>query len=227
MAIAALGREDTFINTMSPFDKRRDYSSGELLESDVAEDPFTQFRRWFDVADANEHIVEAGAMTVATATSDGMPSARVVLLRNVDTGFVFFSNYASRKGAELETNPHAAIVFHWAPLEQQVRIEGDVTLLSDKESDAYFASRPHKSRLGALISKQSTVIDSAEVLRSQLDELEKQYPEDAVVPRPDNWGGYRVTPRTVEFWQGRSSRLHDRLRYRRDGDAWMLERLAP
>lgn len=212
---------------MSQFDKRRDYSSGELLETDVAADPFTQFETWFDLADANEDVLEAAAMTVATATPSGIPSARVVLLRGIDSGFVFFSNYESRKGQELESNPYAALVFHWAPLEKQVRIEGRVEHVSAEESDHYFASRPYKSRLGALISKQSTVIDSAEELRSQLDELQQRYPEDAVVPRPEHWGGYRVVPSAVEFWQGRRSRLHDRLRYRLDGEAWILERLAP
>jgi pyridoxamine 5'-phosphate oxidase len=212
---------------MSPFDKRRDYDSGELLEHMMATDPFTQFVSWFDVADAHAGIVEAGAMTVATTTPEGVPSARVLLLRNVDTGFVFFSNYESRKGKEIESNPHAAIVFHWAPLEQQVRIEGRIEKVSDSESDTYFASRPYKSRLGALISRQSSVIDNADVLRDQLAELERQYPEGTAVPRPANWGGYRVVPNVVEFWQGRRSRLHDRLRYRLDHESWVLERLAP
>lgn len=224
MAIGTLGSKDSRV---SPFDKRRDYSSGELLEADVAGDPFTQFRAWFDEADAHPSVVEAGAMTLATATLDGIPSARVVLLREVDTGFVFFSNYASRKGNELEANPRAAIVFHWAPLERQVRIEGHVTHVSQEESDAYFATRPYKSRLGALISRQSTVIENAEELRNQLDHLQQQYPEGTVVPRPQNWGGYRVTPTAVEFWQGRQSRLHDRLRYTRNDNNWKLERLAP
>jgi pyridoxamine 5'-phosphate oxidase len=166
-------------------------------------------------------------MTLATATPTGTPSARVVLLRQVDTGFVFFTNYTSRKGRELEANPHAALAFHWAPLEQQVRIEGTVTRASPAESDTYFASRPYKSRLGALISQQSAVIDSARDLREQLERLQTQYPEDGSVPRPPNWGGYRVTPSAVEFWQGRRSRLHDRLRYRRHHNSWILERLAP
>lgn len=212
---------------MSPFDKRRDYSSGELLESIVAKDPFTQFREWFDKADTSNEIVEAGAMTIATATSNGIPSARIVLLRNVDSGFVFFSNYASRKGGELQANPYAALVFHWAPLERQIRIEGRVSRISDEESDAYFSTRPYRSRLGALISKQSTVIKNAQALRDQLADLELQYPEGTPVPRPTNWGGYRVTPDVVEFWQGRRSRLHDRLRYRHENERWVLERLAP
>jgi pyridoxamine 5'-phosphate oxidase len=222
-----LGSKNAVGILMSPFDKRRDYGTGELLEQNAAADPFTQFRQWFDIADEHPDIVEAGAMTLATATAAGIPSARVVLLRQVDEGFVFFSNYESRKGGELETNPHAAIVFHWAPLEQQVRIEGEVSRVSTKESDTYFASRPYRSRLGALISKQSTVINDAEQLRSQLTELERHYPEGSTVPRPPNWGGYRVTPHSVEFWQGRRSRLHDRLRYRKDAAEWILERLAP
>lgn len=213
---------------MSHFDQRREYSQGELLESQASSDPFQQFRAWFEDANAHDEIVEAGAMTVATSTPSGIPSARVVLLRNVDTGFVFFSNYESRKGRELEANPYAAIVFHWAPLERQVRIEGKVVRISAEESDAYFASRPHKSQLGALISQQSTVIDSADALRHELERLEQQFPEGTPVPRPANWGGYRVTPTTIEFWQGRRSRLHDRLRYRDNGDdSWVLERLAP
>jgi pyridoxamine 5'-phosphate oxidase len=222
-----MGSKDPLGFLMSPFDKRRDYSTGELVESQMASDPFTQFRTWFEVADSHPDIVEAGAMTIATATPQGAPSARVVLLRALDSGFVFFSNYESRKGSELNANPRAAIVFHWAPLEQQVRIEGGVTRVTDEESDTYFAGRPYKSRLGALISKQSTVIENADVLRSRLDELEIEYPEGTTVPRPQNWGGFRVTPDAVEFWQGRRSRLHDRLRYRRAEGSWLLERLAP
>lgn len=214
---------------MSHFDKRHDYNGGILLESMVSRDPMEQFHKWFEDASNHSEIVEANAMTLATATPTGMPSARMVLLRKVDTGFVFFTNYESRKGNELEQNPYAALVFYWAPMERQVRVEGIVSRVSAEESDAYFNSRPYKSRLGALISKQSSVVEDSELLRVELSALQAQYPEKSGVPRPSNWGGYRVTPTSIEFWQGRESRLHDRLRFRREPPEhnWTLERLAP
>ena len=196
-----------------------------LREDRVPASPFPLFREWYDQA---TQVVrpEPGAMTLATATADGAPSARVVLLRGIDErGFVFFTNYDSRKGAELAENPRAALVFYWAPQERQVRVEGRVERVAAAESDAYFRARPFGHRLGALASPQSQVVASREVLEERLQAFMQQHPDD--VPRPEWWGGYRVVPAAVEFWQGRLNRLHDRLRYRRNGEAWVIERLAP
>jgi pyridoxamine 5'-phosphate oxidase len=200
-----------------------------LREADVDRDPFQQFRAWL------EHAMAAGlpepeplAMTLATASTEGRPSARMVLLRGYDErGFVFFTNYESRKARELEANPLAALVFYWTVLERQIRIEGTIERVSEQESDAYFASRPWGSQIGALASPQSQIIPNREVLDQRVAELAAQH-EGHPVPRPPNWGGYRVIPVSIEFWQGRLNRLHDRLRYRRLSDqSWVLERLAP
>jgi pyridoxamine 5'-phosphate oxidase len=201
-------------------------SSHALDEADLHPDPFEQFRSWLDEA-VRSGIEEPYAMTLATATPDGAPSARMVLLRGVDErGFVFFTNYDSRKGAELEANPQAALVFFWDRLDRQVRVEGRVERTSDAESDAYYRGRPHGSRLGAWASRQSTVIAGRGVLEREMAELRARYPDE--VPRPPNWGGYLVVPRSIEFWQGRDNRLHDRLRYMRlETGAWRAERLAP
>jgi pyridoxamine 5'-phosphate oxidase len=198
-----------------------------LRETDVDADPFQQFRCWLDQAVAAQ-LPQPLGMTLATATADGRPSARLVLLRGCDErGFVFFTNYESRKALELANNPQAALVFYWAELDRQVRIEGTVERVSAEESDAYFRSRPWGSRLGAWASPQSQVIASRDVLERSMEELTARYP-DSDVPRPPYWGGYRVIPVSIEFWQGQANRLHDRLRYRRrDGDSWLLERLAP
>jgi pyridoxamine 5'-phosphate oxidase len=208
-------------------DLRRDYTLHGLHEAEVDANPFQQFQVWFDQAVAAT-LPEPNAMTLATATSEGIPSARVVLLKGFDTrGFVFYTNYHSRKGQELAQNPQAALVFWWAELERQVRIEGRIEKVSDQETETYFHSRPVDSQLGAWASHQSQVIGSREELEQRLDGLKAQY-ENQVVPRPPHWGGYRLSPRAIEFWQGRPSRLHDRLIYKRlDDTRWTLERLSP
>jgi pyridoxamine 5'-phosphate oxidase len=205
---------------------RKDYTLHGLSESDVDVDPLRQFQVWFHAALA-ANLLEPNAMTLATATKDGKPSARTVLLKGFDErGFVFYTNYESRKGHELAENPQAALVFRWAELERQVRIEGLVEKCSAVESDAYFHSRPVGSQLGACVSQQSQVIDSREVLESRLEELMLEN-ANREVARPAYWGGYRLIPTSLEFWQGRPNRLHDRLRYRLDDGRWLLERLSP
>jgi len=207
-------------------DLRKDYTRETLNEADVDPNPFQQFRRWFDQA-VKAELPEPNAMTLATASKDGIPAARIVLLKAVDDrGFTFFTNYNSAKGKELEANPHAALVFLWTELERQVRIVGTVEKISSEESDGYFFSRPHNSRLGAWASEQSEVIPDRDVLEKKLAELKLEY-ENQEVPRPPHWGGFRVIPREIEFWQGRSSRLHDRLRYRHQDEQWVIDRLSP
>jgi pyridoxamine 5'-phosphate oxidase len=207
-------------------DLRQDYRQAELLETDIHPDPIVQFQQWFDAAVAAE-LPEPNAMTLATATPDGIPSARIVLLKGYDDrGFVFFTNYNSHKGQEIAANPQAAIVFLWTELERQVRIQGQVTKIAPEESDAYFYSRPAGSRLGAWASDQSTVVTDRAILEQQMTDLQTKYP-DGNIPRPEHWGGYRVQPSVIEFWQGRSSRLHDRLRYRKQEATWVIDRLSP
>lgn len=198
-----------------------------LNEAEVDRNPFQQFRVWLDQA-AAAGLYQHDAMVLATATSAGAPTARVVLLRGLDErGFAFYTNYDSRKGDELEANPLAALLFYWPELERQVRIEGRVERTSAEESDRYFASRPYDSCLGAWASPQSQVIANRGVLERRMDELRRQY-GDGPVPRPPHWGGYRVLPASIEFWQGRPSRLHDRLRYLRQEDGtWIVQRLSP
>jgi pyridoxamine 5'-phosphate oxidase len=212
---------------MSLADLRNDYGRLALDERDLDPDPIRQFDRWFAEALA-ANVAEANAMTLATASPDGRPSARIVLLRGCDArGFTFFTNRDSRKGRELDANPFAALVLYWRELERQVRIEGTVARVSAEESDAYFRTRPYASRIGAWASEQSEVLPAREALEARCREFEAKYPTGEV-PRPINWGGYRVAPESVEFWQGRPNRLHDRLRYRRDaGGAWAIERLNP
>lgn len=212
---------------MSLADLRKDYTLAGLLEKDLAKDPFRQFERWFQEAEAAK-LNEPNAMVLATATPDGLPSSRVVLLKGLDgRGFTFFTNYESRKGRELVANPRASLTFPWVSMERQVTVEGRVVKISREESDAYFHSRPHGSQLGAWASPQSTIISDRKVLEDALKACEKKY-AGQTVPLPPGWGGYRVIPDCVEFWQGRRNRLHDRLRYRRETDgAWTVERLAP
>jgi len=207
-------------------DLRKDYARESLDEKDVARDPIVQFARWFQEA-LNSGFTDPNAMTLATADGMGRPSARIVLLKGYDSrGFVFFTNYLSRKGRELAGNPPAALLFHWIELERQVRIEGNVEKVAPEESDEYYLSRPLASRLGAWASPQSQVIAHREELEGRLVEVSTQYGETP--PRPEHWGGYRLAPDVLEFWQGRPSRLHDRVRYAREPmGVWRIERLAP
>ena len=207
---------------------RREYARSRLDERDLAGDPFAMFSAWFAQA-VETAVPEPNAMTLATAAPNGAPSARIVLLKAVDArGFVFYTDYRSRKGTELAANPFAALVFYWHELERQVRVVGAASRLPDDESDAYYVSRPLGSRFGAWASEQIAVHPSRAELEARLASVEARHP-DGDVPRPPHWGGFRVAPMEVEFWQGRESRLHDRLRYRRQGsDApWIVERLSP
>ena len=207
---------------------RKSYERAALDEQGINRDPFQQFTIWYDEAVA-AGLSEPEAMTLSTATLEGRPSARIVLLRGYDErGFCFFSNYASQKGRELAVNPYAAVTFHWVELERQVRIAGRVEKVSAAESDAYFKSRPAQSRIGAWSSPQSEVIASRDTLEQLVKEYQEKYSDEAAIPRPEHWGGYRVLPERIEFWQGRPSRLHDRLRFSRiEQESWTLERLAP
>lgn len=211
---------------MSIADLRREFARARLDERDADPDPIAQFAKWFGEAQRAE-LPEPNAMTLATATPDGVPSARIVLLKRADArGFTFFTDYRSRKGQELEANPHAALVFHWGELERQVRLTGRVSRLPRAESEAYFRTRPRESRLGAWSSHQSAVLAGRDALEAKLREAEARYPGEDV-PTPPYWGGFVLAPDTLEFWQGRAGRLHDRVRYRRDGGAWRIERLSP
>lgn len=207
---------------------RSDYVRGKLDENTADADPMRQFRVWFEEALAAQ-VREPNAMTLATADKDGRPSARIVLLKGFDAdGFSFFTNYDSRKGEELAVNPHACLLFFWAELERQVKIEGNVTRTSSAESDAYFAERPLASRIGAWASPQSKPIPGRAFLEERAEEYAHRFAAlDNGPPRPPHWGGYRVWPTVIEFWQGRSSRLHDRLLYLRKGTQWERCRLAP
>jgi pyridoxamine 5'-phosphate oxidase len=212
---------------MALADMRKDYGAKGLHEKDLAKNPFRQFEQWFQEVEAAK-VTEPNAMTLATVDRAGRPSARTVLLKACDgRGFVFYTNYESRKGRELAANDRATLVFPWIALERQVIVEGPVTRVSREEAEVYFHSRPRASQLAAWASPQSTAIAGREVIEESYRVVEKKY-EGREVPLPPQWGGYRVAPETVEFWQGRRSRLHDRLRYRREpGGDWVVERLAP
>lgn len=204
---------------------RRSYGLGGLDEADLAEDWLTQLRHWLAEAE-DGGILEPNAMLLATATPDAAPSARTVLLKGLDErGLAFYTSYDSRKGRELDANPRASLVFPWVELQRQVLVEGAVERVSAEESDGYWATRPRGSQLGAAASRQSQPIASRAELEENCRALGERYPDE--VPRPERWGGFRVSPGAVEFWQGRPDRLHDRLRYRREGDRWVVERLAP
>ena len=207
-------------------DLRKNYAQAGLLESEIVANPFEQFKLWFEQAVAAD-ILEPNAMTVATVTDEGKPSARIVLLKDFDDrGFVFYTNYNSQKGVELQKCPHAALVFLWGDLERQVRIEGKIEFVSESEATGYFHSRPASSQLGAWASDQSTVIADRSILEQKLQQLEVEY-QDRQIPKPPHWGGVRVVPQEIEFWQGRPSRLHDRLRYQLVEGQWQIDRLAP
>jgi pyridoxamine 5'-phosphate oxidase len=208
-------------------DLRKEYASETLLEKDVAADPIEQFQKWWNQAIASD-ILEPNAMTLATASADGLPSARIVLIKDFDEhGFVFYTNYTSFKAAQLDENPKASLLFHWKELERQVRITGLVFKVAAEESDAYFGSRPVGSRIGAWASPQSNVIENRDWLEKEFEKRIKEF-ENNTIPRPPHWGGYLVKPVIMEFWQGRYSRLHDRIQYSLEGDGnWKIERLAP
>ncbi|MEM7111584.1 MAG: pyridoxamine 5'-phosphate oxidase [Chloroflexota bacterium] len=207
---------------------RQSYKRGRLNREMLADDPFVQFDQWFEAVLAADDILEPNAMTLATADENGRPSARMVLLKGCDLrGFVFYTNYNSRKGQELAANPWAALTFWWGSLQRQVRVEGHVVRLSAEESDAYYNSRPVGSRLGAWVSHQSQIIAERGVLEERLKEYEAKFAAGDV-PRPDYWGGFRVVPTAIEFWQGGMHRLHDRFRYTRQADEnWQIKRLSP
>lgn len=214
---------------MSIRDMRQRYADGRLEEKDVHEDPWVQFAEWFEAAKSAEtpDWFEPNAMTLSTADLAGKVTSRIVLLKGIEGGVMtFFSNYRSLKGSQIEANPQVSLCFYWPHQQRQVRVEGTVTRSSREKSRDYFGTRPRESQIGACASEQSAVVGSRGELEQQIEAWEGRY-ADAALPCPDHWGGYDVTPTSVEFWQGRPGRVHDRLRYRRDGGEWILERLSP
>jgi pyridoxamine 5'-phosphate oxidase len=206
---------------------RKEYALRSLSERDIIHDPILFFGRWFEEAIKAE-VTEPNAMTLATASASGAPSARMVLLKGFDhDGFVFYTNLESRKGAELQSNPRAALLFWWAELERQIRIEGDVQPVAEQEALSYFQSRPRDSQLGAWASPQSKRIPDRSFVASQMEQISTRFQSMDVLPLPPNWGGYRIAPKVFEFWQGRESRLHDRIRFDAENNQWRISRLAP
>lgn len=210
-------------------DMRKSYEKQALLEELVSTNPYEQFQQWFELARKTPEIYEANAMTIASVSSEGQPSARIVLLKGIEkNGLLFYTNYESRKGKELTQNPKVSVLFYWGALQQQVRIEGEVRRLSPKKSTQYFQKRPKGSQIGAWASPQSQVIASRDLLNDNLAKLETQYKEEEILPRPNHWGGYLIVPHYWEFWQGRPNRLHDRICYSlQNTKEWKIERLAP
>ena len=207
-------------------DKRVDYQASELRRKDLIESPVEMFRIWFDQVEGM-HPFESTAMTLSTTNKDGKPSSRIVLLKAYDEdGFVFYTNYESRKGREIEENPYGSLNFYWPSQERQVRINGKLRKVSRSRSDKYFHSRPLRSQIAAVASNQSGTIENRDALKKKFDELEKEF-EGKDVPLPENWGGYRLEHRSAEFWQGRRDRMHDRFVYTKNGTIWQIERLAP
>ena len=205
-------------------DLRIDYRKSELDIQDLSDEPILLFQKW--LSEVVNLSIDANAFVLSTVNPEGIPSSRVLLLKDVsENGFSFFTNYSSRKSKEIENNPNVCMNFFWKNSERQVRVTGIISKLSDQESEEYFNSRPYESRIGAWCSPQSKVIESRDVLENKFEELKKKYPNE--VPRPQNWGGYTISPTQIEFWQGRASRLHDRFLYSKEGENWRIERLAP
>lgn len=217
------------LDPVDPAAMRKQYRADGISETELADGPIEQFTRWFRQAAVDARLLEPNAMVVSTADADGRPSSRTVLLKQYDEhGFVFFTNYGSRKGSDLAANPYVSLLFPWLPLARQVVVTGVARRTGRDETAAYFRTRPHGSQLGAWASEQSSVILSRDELDASYAELAARYPEGEQVPVPPNWGGFRVAPETVEFWQGRENRLHDRLRYVAEADGgWRVERLSP
>lgn len=212
---------------MNIADYRREYTSGGLSRADLHESPFEQFEQWFKQVCAVERLYDANAMTLATVSSEGKPTVRTVLLKSFDDqGFVFFTNYTSQKAQQIEANPKVALLFPWTELDRQIEITGVAHRVSQMDNDEYILSRPRGSQLGAWASKQSSVIENRSVLDQRLDNLDQKYAERDI-PVPDFWGGYCVVPETIEFWQGRVNRLHDRFEYKNTSDGWLINRLSP
>jgi pyridoxamine 5'-phosphate oxidase len=208
-------------------DIRKEYTQHSLNETDVVSNPLQQFERWFDQA-LKAQVMEANAFNLTTIDSDGKPHSRMVLLKGLtDKGFEFFTNYNSHKAQQIQANPWVSMTFFWPELERQVRVEGRASKISKERSQEYFFSRPHQSQLGAWASNQSEILSSRTLLEDRLEDLNNEFPEGTKVPFPTHWGGFEIEPNMIEFWQGRASRLHDRIRYTQEGPTWSMARLSP